>query len=201
MTGRLTRTLPTLALAATLLAWGGHARAAGAGTAGCPQFHCTPEATGVMAQPIVAPTLDEVAGTVCFPYTGRSGNNEVYAHNLFDGTPRANSPFTVQARASQVLPRNFVLKSHLGAIQAGGSFTLLLSGSSRAAGGNPAGQYMIGFQPLSGAIWARQIDSQGARGTAAWNLSPTNSGNPSLHCPVLVATEGSIGDDLARACD
>ena len=140
----------------------------------------------------VAPTVDEVSESLFFQYRGP----ELFQYDLISGTPM--NVFNIQAQGN--FPSNFTLNGHLGSIQRGNTFKVLLSGSVP-SGSSGAGQYVMAFAPIASPtslLWKRKIDSRPHKYTAAWNLGPSKRAG--VFCPIVVGVAINA-TTLARVCD
>lgn len=143
----------------------------------------------------VSPAIDEVSKSLFYEYTNQP---DLYQVDFRTGLS-TSGPYHIDAASG--LPHNFKLNGHIGAIQAGGTLTLLLSGGVRS--GSTAGQYEIAFQPFVNPtkdLWKLKVLSVPAT-TAAWNIAGV--GKNGTNCPIVVtsALTGNTSSGVSLICD
>ncbi len=142
----------------------------------------------------VAPTVDEVTKSFFFQYDLKQN---IYQYNLLNGSSTAT--FDI-ANLAGFIAKNFKLNGHLGAIQTGSSYSILLS-ANESANINPnlTGEYTLIFTPAGSSgqpvLWKKKIAGVADQYTAAWNVGPSSSAG--LSCPIVVGTTNGI----SRLCD
>ena len=138
----------------------------------------------------VSPTLDENTKTLFYVF---GADYRIFQHSYLTGAPVS----TFDIRSIGGFPVSFTLNSHLGAVQTGTAFTMLLAGAVSATPGSN-GQYVMAFSPNPQApsiVWSAKIRSRSDAYTGAWNLAP--SGTSGAYCPVVMGSSSGI----TRICD
>jgi len=139
----------------------------------------------------VTPTIDESTGTLFYVF-----DSDYRVYQLGYLTGQAVNTFDIRLLGG--FPVNFSINSHIGGIQAGTSFTMLLAGAVSTTPGNN-GEYVMAFSPNSASpavLWKYRIKTGAADAyTGAWNLAPSSV--PGVYCPVVMGASSGI----SRVCD
>jgi len=140
----------------------------------------------------VAPTIDQSTQSLFFVHN--NGDATVYQYSFLSGAPIN----TFDIRTIGGFSSTFSLNGHLNSIQAGDTFTLLISGGNWSNWAAIRGQYAIAFTPFaapSSLLWAKKTFAVPDIYTAAWNLGI--SSQPDVFCPIVVGRTSGI----SRLCD